>query len=90
MRESEVDRVWALSKIPMNRIHHMRSKFYNDDFFTPMPSLQDDALPMANLIKTRQPEIVTVAFDPEGARKTFEILNVCAHVLLFNDGCGLL
>lgn len=26
MRESEVDRVWALSQIPMNRIHHMRSK----------------------------------------------------------------
>lgn len=26
MRESEVDRVWALSSMPMNRIHHMRSK----------------------------------------------------------------
>lgn len=26
MRESEVDRVWALSKMPMNRVHHMRSK----------------------------------------------------------------
>jgi len=52
--------------MPMNRIHHMRSKFYNDDFFTAMPSLTDDALPMANLIKARQPEIITVAFDPEG------------------------
>ena len=39
MRESEVDRVWALSNMPMNRVHHMRSKFYTDDFFTPMPSL---------------------------------------------------
>ena len=26
MRESEVDRVWALSRMPMNRIHHLRSK----------------------------------------------------------------
>jgi hypothetical protein len=26
MRESEVDRVWALSRIPMNRVHHLRSK----------------------------------------------------------------
>lgn len=26
MRESEVDRVWALSSMPVNRIHHMRSK----------------------------------------------------------------
>jgi hypothetical protein len=40
MRESEVDRVWALSNMPMNRIHHMRSKFYTDDFFCPMPSLE--------------------------------------------------
>lgn len=26
MRESEVDRVWALSRMPMNRVHHLRSK----------------------------------------------------------------
>lgn len=26
MRETEVDRVWALSRMPMNRIHHLRSK----------------------------------------------------------------
>ena len=51
MRESEVDRVWALSKMPMNRIHHMRSKFYTDDFFCPMPSIEDDAMPVANLLQ---------------------------------------
>ena len=66
MRESEVDRVWALSKMPMNRIHHMRSEFYTDDFFCPMPSLEGDAMPFANLIRARQPDLVTVAFDPEG------------------------
>jgi hypothetical protein len=66
MRESEEDRVWALSKMPNNRVHHLRSKFYTDDFFTPMPSLEDDAMPMANLIRSRQPNIVTVAYDPEG------------------------
>ena len=41
MRESEVDRVWALSKMPNSRVHHLRSKFYTDDFFTPMPSLEE-------------------------------------------------
>jgi len=66
MRESEEDRVWALSKMPNNRVHHLRSKFYTDDFFTPMPSLEDDAMPMANLIRSRQPNILTVAYDPEG------------------------
>ena len=80
MRESEVDRVWALSKMPMNRIHHMRSKFYNDDFFTPMPSLTDDALPMANLLRIKQPDIVTVAFDPEGTGPDthYKVLQVVA------------
>jgi uncharacterized membrane protein len=27
MRETEVDRVWALSRMPMSRIHHLRSKY---------------------------------------------------------------
>jgi hypothetical protein len=66
IRESEVDRVWALSRMPMSRVHHLRSKFYTDDFFTPMPSVEDDALPFANLLRDQQPQIVTVAFDPEG------------------------
>lgn len=80
MRETEVDRVWALSKMPMNRIHHLRSKFYTDDFFTPMPSLEDDAMPMANLIKARQPNLLTVAFDPEGTGPDthYKVLQVVA------------
>ena len=41
-------------------------RFYTDDFFTPMPSLEDDAMPMANLLKARQPHVLTVALDPEG------------------------
>jgi hypothetical protein len=31
-----------------------------------MPSLEDDAMPMANLLKARQPNVLTVALDPEG------------------------
>jgi ABC-type arginine/histidine transport system permease subunit len=27
MRETETDRVWACSKMPMNRLHHLRSKY---------------------------------------------------------------
>ena len=80
MRESEVDRVWALSKMPMNRIHHMRSKFYTDDFFCPMPSLEDDAMPFANLVRARKPELITVAFDPEGTGPDthYKVLQVVA------------
>lgn len=80
MRETEVDRVWACSRMPMNRIHHMRSKFYNDDFFQPMPSIEADALPFANLLRARQPGIITVAFDPEGTGPDthYKVLQVVA------------
>lgn len=80
MRESEDDRVWALSRMPMSRIHHMRSKFYTDDFFCPMPNLEDDAMPVANLIKQRQPDIISVAFDPEGTGPDthYKVLQVVA------------
>ena len=90
MRESEVDRVWALSNMPHSRIHHLRSKFYTDDFFTPMPSLEDDALPLANLIRERQPSILTVAFDPEGTGPDthYKVLVLFAASLRFSIGRG--
>lgn len=31
-----------------------------------MPSVTDDAQPMANLLKAKQPSVLTVALDPEG------------------------
>lgn len=45
-----------------------------------MPSLVDDALPMANLIRARQPDILTVAFDPEGTGPDthYKVLQVVA------------
>ena len=55
-------------------------RFYNDDFFTPLPSLEDDALPFANLLTSRQPDIITVAFDPEGTGPDthYKVLQVVA------------
>eukprot|EP00605_Chrysophyceae_sp_TOSAG23-4_P001876 GSChrysophyteH1.ASY1.ANO1.2071.1 assembled CDS len=90
MRESEVDRVWALSQMPMNRIHHMRSKFYTDDFFCPMPSLEDDAMPLANLVRARQPDLITVAFDPEGTGPDthYKVLQVVAAGLKLSMSRG--
>jgi glucosamine-6-phosphate deaminase len=72
--------VWALSSIPNNRVYHLRSKFYTDDFFTPLPSLEEDALPVANLIRSLQPSVITVAFDPEGTGPDthYKVLQVVA------------
>jgi hypothetical protein len=44
-----------------------------------MPNIEDDAVPMANLIKSRQPNILTVALDPEGTGPDthYKVLLVC-------------
>ena len=43
LRETECDRVWALSDVSSTNVHHLRSHFYTDDFFTPLPSVEQDA-----------------------------------------------
>jgi glucosamine-6-phosphate deaminase len=49
-----------------------------------MPSLEDDAMPMANLLKARQPHVLTVALDPEGTGPDthYKVLLVSGAVLM--------
>jgi glucosamine-6-phosphate deaminase len=92
MRESEVDRVWALSRMPMNRVHHLRSKFYTDDFFAPTPTLEHDAQPMVDLLKRFQPHVLSVAFDPEGTGPDthYKVLQIVAAALRVAIDSGVL
>lgn len=60
IRESEVDRLWALKSI-FDSITHMRAKFYKD------PSLlHEDIQAMAHLLKAQKADILTLAMDPPG------------------------
>jgi glucosamine-6-phosphate deaminase len=81
MRESEVDRVWALSSMPNDRIFHLRSKFYMEK---KKPTTEDDAMPVANLIQTLKPNLLSVAFDPEG--KKMLLLFVALVVVVARQG----
>ena len=78
MRESEVDRVWALSHQKNERVHHLRSKFYMEK---QPPTREDDAVPVANLIQSLQPHWLTVAFDPEGTGPDthYKVLQIVAE-----------
>ncbi len=55
-----------------------------------MPSLEDDALPFANLVRSRQPKIITVAFDPEGTGPDthYKVLQVVAAGLRISISRG--
>lgn len=89
MRETEADRLWGLLGVPPSTVHHLRSAFYTDDFFTPLPTIEDDAVPMVKLLDQFNPDIVTVAFDPEGTGPDthYKVLQVVAQALRMQEGC---
>ena len=80
MRETEVDRVWALSRMSTNRVHHLRSKFYMEK---KPPTTEDDAMPVARLIRKLQPTMISVAFDPEGTGPDthYKVLKIVADAV---------
>lgn len=89
MRETEADRLWGMLGAPPSKVHHLRSAFYTDDFFTPLPTIEDDAVPMVKLLEEFHPDIVTVAYDPEGTGPDthYKVLQVVAQALRMKEGC---
>jgi len=83
IRESECDRMWALQDIPHQNVFHARSKFYTGDFFNPIPTINEDAKPMLSLYEQINPDIITVAFDPEGTGPDthYKVLQIVAQGL---------
>lgn len=88
MRESEEDRTWTLSGIPLSRIVHLRSRFYTGDYFTPKPTIHADARPIASFLEAYKPDIITVALDPEGTGPDthYKVMQVVAEALRMYKG----
>jgi glucosamine-6-phosphate deaminase len=66
-REFEVELLWAYFGIETSAIHPLRLGFYQGDIFSEDPQVNRDVLPIFDLMKTVQPNVVSVAFDPEGS-----------------------
>ncbi len=83
IRESEVDRMWHIHGIDQKHITHLRSKFYTGEYFTPNPDYHYDVKPMLALFNTHKPDIITVAFDPEGTGPDthYKVLQMVAEAL---------
>ena len=83
MRETEVECLWALHGVALDRIIHMRSNFYTNDYFGKAPTKTDDAAPMLALIDKIKPDIITVALDPQGTGPDthYKVLQVVAEAL---------
>ncbi len=66
-REFEVELLWAYFGIEASSIRPLRLGFYTGDIFTDEPEMNRDALPVFEYMKEVKPNIVSVAFDPEGS-----------------------
>jgi glucosamine-6-phosphate deaminase len=66
-REWEVELLWAYFGIEASSIRPLRLGFYTGDIFSQEPEVDRDLLPIYEYINEIKPNIVTVAFDPEGS-----------------------
>jgi glucosamine-6-phosphate deaminase len=67
LREWEVELLWSYFGIEPSAIHPLRLGFYQGDIFSEEPQMNRDVIPIHDLMSKIKPNIVTVAFDPEGS-----------------------
>ncbi|HXX64679.1 MAG TPA: glucosamine-6-phosphate deaminase, partial [Bacteroidota bacterium] len=67
VREWEVELLWAYFGIESSSIFPLRLGFYTGDLFSQEPEVDRDVLPIAEVMRKVQPDVVSVAFDPEGS-----------------------
>ena len=67
IREWEVELLWAYFGIEASSIFPLRLGFYTGDIFSDEPEINRDVMPIYKLIQKVRPDIVSVAFDPEGS-----------------------
>jgi glucosamine-6-phosphate deaminase len=67
IREWEADLLWGYLGFNSSNVNHLRLGFYKGDIFTEEPNIERDVTPVLKLLRTLNPDIVTVALDPEGS-----------------------
>lgn len=66
-REWEAECLWGYFGWNTENVYHSRLGFYSGDIFTPEPEKNRDIPPIVNLLKKTDPDIISLAFDPEGS-----------------------
>lgn len=67
IREWESACLWGYFGWSSSAIDNLRLGFYQGDIFTEEPTVDRDVLPVVDLLKRVNPDVVTVAFDPEAS-----------------------
>jgi len=67
IREWESACLWGYFGWSSSSIDNLRLGFYQGDIFTEEPTVNRDVLPVIDLLEKIDPDVVTVAFDPEAS-----------------------
>ena len=67
IREWEVELLWAYFGIEESSINALRLGFYQGDLFSEEPEVDRDVVPILEFMRQVKPNVVSVAFDPEGS-----------------------
>ena len=83
IREFEEELVWAHYGIQVKNVHHLRLGFYQGDVFTAQPEQQRDVLPILDMLRTINPTVLSLTFDPEGSGPDthYKVLQATAEAL---------
>jgi len=83
IREWEVELLWGHLGFNCSNVVHMRLGFYKGDIFTEEPQINRDVRPLVNLLMKFNPDIVTVALDPEasGPDTHYKVLQAVSEAL---------
>ena len=66
-REWEAECLWGYFGWQSSHIDHLRLGFYQGELFTEEPTVARDVPPITQLLKKTQPDVISVAFDPEAS-----------------------
>jgi glucosamine-6-phosphate deaminase len=66
-REWEAECLWGYFGWRGESVRHLRLGFYTGDIFTDEPTIDRDVLPIVELLREVNPDVVTLALDPEAS-----------------------
>ncbi len=86
-REWEVECLWGYYGWKCDNVRHLRLKFYAGDIFTKDPAMDEDIPPISNVMKKINPDVISVALDPEasGPDTHYKVLQAIAEALRIHE-----
>jgi glucosamine-6-phosphate deaminase len=82
-REWEGDCLWGYFGWHSDSVYHLRLGFYTGDIFTEEPTIDRDVSPVVQLLDKVQPDVVSLALDPEasGPDTHYKVLQALTEAL---------